>query len=232
MWLWKLAFISDIATHLNEVNKKMQGENNLVCDLYTHVKAFRLKLLLFEKHISTKCFEHFKNCNSLKEENDTEFPIKFALDILTSLKVQFNERFSDFDLKNREIKVFQNPVSIDIDDAPANLQLELIDLQVDDLIRKQFNSNSMKLIDFYKSLPDQFPRLKNLARTYISLFGSTYRCEQTFSSMKYVKSKYKSRLSDGHLKDILTIRHSSFKPELDKILNEKKNIFKVLISFS
>lgn len=39
----------------------------------------------------------------------------------------------------------------------------------------------------------------------ISLFGSTYRIyEQTFSKMNFVKSKYRSNLSDEHLKSIGT----------------------------
>lgn len=38
------------------------------------------------------------------------------------------------------------------------------------------------LIHFYKTLPDDFPKLKELLmRVYVfTLFGSTYICEQTF----------------------------------------------------
>ena len=39
-WVWKLAFAADITIHLNFLNLKVQGEENLVSDLYTHLKAF------------------------------------------------------------------------------------------------------------------------------------------------------------------------------------------------
>jgi len=43
-WLWKLAFMTDITDHMNHLIAKFQGEDNLICDLYTHIKAFRSKL--------------------------------------------------------------------------------------------------------------------------------------------------------------------------------------------
>ncbi|KAJ8873164.1 hypothetical protein PR048_026781 [Dryococelus australis] len=88
-WLWKLAFLVDVALHLNEQNKKLQGKNNLICDLYTHLKAFHQKLLIFEQQISQKTFAHFVCCQSLEREQDSKFPLLFAKKILGDLKEQF-----------------------------------------------------------------------------------------------------------------------------------------------
>lgn len=57
---------------------------------------------------------------------------------------------------------------------------------------------------------DSFPNLKICARVMISILSSTYLCEQTFSKMKYVKLKYKTSLSDEHLRAALKVRTTKF----------------------
>jgi len=48
---------------------------------------------------------------------------------------------------------------------------------------------------------DGFPKLKDLALKMHSMFGSTYACESTFSTMKQVKSKNRNRMADESLDD-------------------------------
>ena len=55
-WIWKLAFVTDITDHMNNLNLKLQGKENLICDLYTHLKTFRCKLDLFLKQVKVKIF--------------------------------------------------------------------------------------------------------------------------------------------------------------------------------
>uniref|UniRef100_A0A0L8GAY9 Uncharacterized protein n=1 Tax=Octopus bimaculoides TaxID=37653 RepID=A0A0L8GAY9_OCTBM len=43
-WLSKLSFLVDVTSHMNELNLKLQGKNNLVCDLYRIITVFRRKL--------------------------------------------------------------------------------------------------------------------------------------------------------------------------------------------
>ena len=38
-WLWKLAFFADVVTHVNNLNLKASGKNNLICDLYAQIKG-------------------------------------------------------------------------------------------------------------------------------------------------------------------------------------------------
>ena len=47
---------------------------------------------------------------------------------------------------------------------------------------------------------EKYPVICKHAMFMISLFGSTYLCEQVFSRMKYTKSPTRSLLSDSHLK--------------------------------
>ena len=78
-------------------------------------------------------------------------------------------------------------------------QLELIDLQIDESLKSKFHSESTA--KFYKKHVLPSGKYKNIlknAKLMISLFGSTYTCEQLFSKMKYTKSHLRTRLCDDH----------------------------------
>lgn len=223
-FIWKLAFLVDLTGHINNLNLKLQGKNSVICDLYCHVKAFRQKLKLFEKQLAVQKFDHFETCKELTQ-NNASFPIDFVISTLAKLRSEFENRFEDFDLAAKEIKLFQNPFGCDIDDVPSELQLEVIELTSNDLLQANFQEHSKggNLLSFYSSLPEKdFKNLRNYARGMFSVFGSTYVCELTFSKVKYVKSKYRSSLSDEHLKSILSIGKTRFEPNWKDILSEKQ----------
>ncbi|UYV63240.1 EPM2AIP1 [Cordylochernes scorpioides] len=50
-WLWKLAFYVYLTKHVNELNLRLQGENQHLPDLYTNIKSFRMKLILFQSQL-------------------------------------------------------------------------------------------------------------------------------------------------------------------------------------
>lgn len=59
-FVWKLAFIVDLTSHIRFLNLKLQGETFLFCDLYWHVKAFRKKLSLIKKNLGSMKFASCK----------------------------------------------------------------------------------------------------------------------------------------------------------------------------
>ena len=67
-----------------------------------------------------------------------------------------------------------------------------------------------------------FPNLSQHALKFISLFGSTYSCEQLFSMMKNVKSKSRSLLTDNHLSGVLRIATSSTRADIDTLCKQKQ----------
>ncbi|CAM1327244.1 Uncharacterised protein r2_g3626 [Pycnogonum litorale] len=108
---------------------------------------------------------------------------------------------------------------------PTELQLEIIDLQANTLLKEKHREG--KLIEFYRCLPDdEFSKLKKFASGMASVFGTTYVCEQTFSKMKYVKSTHRTRLTDEHLKAILMVGCSNHKANIDDILKAKRQFHK------
>ena len=49
--------------------------------------------------------------------------------------------------------------------------------------------------------------------------GSTYLCESAFSTMKFIKSKYRSSLTDTSLKHALRLATTNI--EVDRIVKDK-----------
>ncbi|PNF40111.1 hypothetical protein B7P43_G09985, partial [Cryptotermes secundus] len=203
------------------LNLKLQGENNLVRDLFELIKAFRAKLILLESQVKNCNFVHMLYCAELHKKGEAEFHSSFANLVISDLKEQFRKRFADLDASAQEIRLFQNPFDCDAADVQSQIQMEIIELQENYHIKDKYKEGN--LIEFYKFLnSEQFPNLKKFACKFISILGATYLCEQTFSQMKYIRSKYRANLSDEHLKSLLVISVSKFEPHFNQILRMQK----------
>lgn len=110
---------------MNELNLRLQGENQLLPDLYTNIKSFRQKIILFQSQLRKKCFTHFKTCEIFGHTTGTEFPVDFTIEALSALKINFDTSFSDFDSIANDIKIFQNAFEADIETLDSELQLEI-----------------------------------------------------------------------------------------------------------
>ena len=141
--------------------------------------------------------------------------------LLKKLREEFEHRFSDFRNHEKSINLFQNPFSCVPAEEPAEMQFELIDLQESSEARAAYRDRN--LIEFYKGLsPATYPALLQHANRMVSVFGSTYICEKTFSTMAINKSKLRSRLTDGHLHDVLRIATTEMEPDIRGIVANRK----------
>lgn len=209
-WMCDFAFATDVFSHLNELNVKLQGKEQFVHDMHTNVKAFKSKLALFSRQILNKSFTHFPTLATLKEAGAK---VKKYSESLDALHGEFCRRFLDFDKIDKSLAF---PLSQDPETAPEELQLELIDLQSDPALKEKFSS--LKLNDFYASLNDAaFPNLRRKAQMMLALFGSTFVCEQTFSVMNINKASHRSKLTDLHLRSILRIATTKLTPDFDAL---------------
>jgi hypothetical protein len=91
-----------------------------------------------------------------------------------------------------------------MEEASEIYQLELTDMQTDVELKEAFHSSTRE--QFYRCLSDsKFPNIKGLETKMLTVFGSTYICEQTTSRMKLMKSKFRTRMTDDHLSHCLCI---------------------------
>jgi len=83
--------------------------------------------------------------------------------------------------------------------------MELIKLQCSNELKSKVHAEGVSLLDFYKKYIEckRYPNFIKHAKKMVSVFGSTYACEQLFSSMKFIKSKLRTQLTDDHLQDVI-----------------------------
>jgi len=80
-------------------------------------------------------------------------------------------------------------------------------------------------------LKHHFRTLKNFAAKLLSLFGSTYICEQAFSWLKINKLENRSMLTDCNLNAVMRITTSKLVPHF-KTLSKSVNSYIHLIEFN
>ncbi|XP_067391997.1 general transcription factor II-I repeat domain-containing protein 2-like [Emydura macquarii macquarii] len=112
LWLADLAFLVDLTEHLNTLNKNLQGKDQLVPQLHAHMKAFCVKLRLFEAQLRTFNVAHFPTLSEIR----SAFPKADLTDkkgkyvsVITSLMTEFSQRFQDFSTIENDIKLFATP---------------------------------------------------------------------------------------------------------------------------
>ena len=209
-----LAFMCDITEHLSSLNLKLQGRKQLITEMRDSVKAFELKLHLWEGQMRKGNLTYFPTCQSISTTVTIPLPTQVYADKLNTLKVEFSRRFADFESQKFNFDLFANPFAIDVDTAPEHLQLELIELQCSSTLKTQYQS--VRAAEFAPLLPESVPELRLHAARIMSMFGSTYSCKQMFSIMNLNKTLYRSRLTDQHLVSVLKVATAKdIKPRID-----------------
>ncbi|XP_045442552.1 general transcription factor II-I repeat domain-containing protein 2-like [Pipistrellus kuhlii] len=220
-WLQDLSFMVDITKHLHDLNLKLQGRDEIITNMCDQVKAFKCKLVLWEKQLKNEDLTHFPTCNMNKSSlGESASYQKYAEKIL-SLRTEFETRFADFKFLEDKFSLFSSVFSINIDLVPSEMQMEVIEIQCDSNLKAKFSEVGVP--EFYKYLPARFENTRKFAYEIISMFGSTYLCEQLFTVMKGNKSPVRSRISDVHLGSVLkVITANKISPEVGKIVAEKR----------
>ncbi|CAN2391864.1 general transcription factor II-I repeat domain-containing protein, partial [Pristimantis euphronides] len=210
-----LAFAVDVTTQMNELNTKLQGKGLFAHEMFSLVTAFMRKLNFLSSQLKGKILTHMP---TLKEVTPSADHLHRYSSMLGALHEEFSRRFEDFKAVESEMHMISSPFTCPVENALSDVQLELIDLQSDNLLAEHFKSVS--LLEFYSSLNplENFPHIRRHAQRMLVLFGSTYVCEQTFSVIKFNKSRYRSSLSDDHLCAVLRISTSDIQPDLNALV--------------
>lgn len=218
-FLCELAFLCDISSHLDALNLQLQGR--IITEMYAAVRTFKTKLCLWENQMMHGDLGHFSCCQTIKTQiSPTAFPSAQFCEKLDVLCAEFRRRFADFDVQKCRFQLLSNPFAVDVENAPTNLQMELIELQCSDTASY---FDAVGAAQFPQFIPHTMPQLRIQAAQMLSMFGSTYICEQLFSTMKMTKTSHRRRLTDEHLCSILRISSAqSLCPDIDKLASKKR----------
>jgi hypothetical protein len=129
---------------------------------------------------------------------------------------EFQTRCTDFEIMKNDTALFHNPFTVVNEAQPAQLQLELCDLQADPILSTMRD----KGMDLFKILREEtYAQLRDFGLRMSSMFGSTYLCESMFSNMKFMKLRYRCSLTDESLQHFLRLGTTNITvdiPELGK----------------
>ncbi|MEE6528815.1 hypothetical protein FKM82_017485, partial [Ascaphus truei] len=201
-WIKDLAFLVDITTHLNTLNISLQGHSQVVTQMYNSICSFLVKLCLWETHLARDNLAHFPTLKSVSRDESDGLNLHYMPKIV-ELKTEFKKKFSDFKLYENELTLFSSPFSINIDSVNEELQMEVIELQSNTVLKTKYDD--VGIPEFYKYPGSSYPKYTNHCAEIQSMFGSTYVCEQLFFVMKLNKTKYPSQLKDSRLNSVLHI---------------------------
>ncbi|XP_035876739.1 general transcription factor II-I repeat domain-containing protein 2B isoform X3 [Phyllostomus discolor] len=199
-WVKDLAFLVDMTMHLNTLNVSLQGHSQIVTQMYDLIRAFLAKLCLWETHLARNNLAHFP---TLKSVSRSESDGLNYIPKIVELKTEFQKRLSDFKVYESELTLFSSPFSVKIENVHEALQMEVIDLQCNTVLKTKYDKVGVP--EFYKYLWSSYPKYKNHCAKILSMFGSTYICEQLFSILKLSKMKYSSQLKDSQWDSVLHI---------------------------
>ena len=119
-----LEFLVDISKHMNVLNIKLQGRDQLINKLFEHVCAFEVKLRLWVGQLKQCNYAHFPTL-SASQLNEVTTYVAFV----GQLREQFKTRFTDQRANNQAFSVFATLFAVTVDSVAVHLQMELIDLQ-------------------------------------------------------------------------------------------------------
>ena len=170
-WVYNLAFLVDVTSHLNKLNLQLQGKQQLIHEMWSYIRAFTTKLRLWEGQLESGNYAHFPTLQENKPTSSTPF-----VSVTQHLKTEFLSRFGDIRSLENDIKLFCTPFDVQVDTLQEKYQMELVELQGSDKLISKFHAEGVLLFDFYKKYLEykQYPNLINHAKKMASMFGSTY----------------------------------------------------------
>ncbi|UYV62972.1 hypothetical protein LAZ67_2002685 [Cordylochernes scorpioides] len=188
VWWLRVSFLGDILDKLNSLNLNLQGAQENIITISTKLKAFKEKLSLWNLNIAKENFASFP----MVQENPSKSIIKKEVEeTLTLLSASFDKYFPYLDVEKMEWVV--NPfMHCEIQHLEGEMQENLIDLKNDLVFKRLFTEK--ELSEFWLCSNSKFPKLSNAAIESLLPFGSSYLCEQDFSTLTEMKSKKRERL--------------------------------------
>ena len=153
--------------------------------------------------------------------------IQKYIDLLTRLDEEFEGRFTDLvRLEPCATFILNFFMGVEISDisewigevfslSAVDLEMEILSLQNDIHLKSHKSAaDSTKRLDAKK-----YPSTSTGAMKCATLFGSTYMCESAFSEMNFIKSKFRTYLTDAHLDYCIRVNLSGNTPDCNALVD-------------
>jgi len=198
-------------------------------------ESFQSKLVLFIDDLGNGELLHFPTTKMYLTGEQLRVFVPQLITFITKLQANFNERFEDFRQLNDVFIFVRDPFIVTANGAwtvqaeksfpltsRAKLQLETVDLQSSAVLRNKLTE--VGVIDFWSKFVTEttYPTVRKLALSVLTMFGSTYTCESSFSIMNIIKNKQRNSLTDEHLQNSLRIALTTYMPNYKDIMKGRQ----------
>ena len=82
---------------------------------------------------------------------------------------------------------------------------------------KKLQHADQLIVKTWNALPVTYNTLQRVSIAVLTMFGSTYACEQSFSHLKNIKTNHRSRLTDGSLNACMKLNLTTYQPDYKAI---------------
>ena len=197
-----IAYLTDIFTKFNVVNKTLQGDNVTIIKAKSTMATLSGQFTMFKQRLGKRVFSDFP-CVA-NEVGVTDDELLTYCDHLGALVIDIKTRFKD--LINLKIEDWVFDPFMDINNVEEIYQNELIALQNDDELKPKFKKS---YFDFWMQprLHEQYPVLWGKVQVLFVGFPTSYLVERGFSAVSLLLSKQRQRLmiqDRGDLRLLLT----------------------------
>lgn len=214
LWLSRLAYLADIFSMLNEVNRKLQGSHNTPFQVMDKINSVKLKLSFAEREAKKKKISLFPSLESFVEENELQLSQTVLNDVsdhCCSLQANFNKYFQEDLSPYLWIKnPFAEVEKLIQDSFSLKLKEELFELNCDSDLKEAFKKTP--LLDFWIQRRSEYGGIADKAIEFLLPFRTSYLCEAGFSQLLYIKNKYRSQMNT--VENDLRLKLSPITPDI------------------
>ena len=217
----KVAYLTDIFSALNTINKSLQGRNITMFEVSDKLTAFFEKLKLWQRRVDRGQLEHFQHLQHYLESEKLECTFRYLIsehiEILNKhLKNYFDDDFEMFKIKQWVQFPFVQSTADHIDDDQFSLKEEYISLRAHSSLKIEFDQ--VPLAEFWIARLGEYPLLVKEAVKLLVGFPTSWECEVAFSQMSVIKTKNRNRLN---VEPDIRVALSSTSPRIDYIVKNK-----------
>ena len=224
-FILSLAYLSDIFTHLNDLNTSIQGKGINMITGREKISAFTSKLSIWKNRIDCGNYANFPKLDEVSAST-TSLPEHTMMQIKEHLQVlsqSFEGYFHHGDISDSHGWI-QDPFlfTLDLMDENDQKKDDLVEMRASKKIKMEFDS--MHLATFWCAQLEMFPQLAESALNILVPFATTYLCESGFSTLVSIKTKPRNRLDpEDDMRVAITKKEPRFKLIIEKMQQQKSH---------
>ena len=120
-------FLVDITQHLSDLNLKLQNKNQFPGKIFEHNQSFNGNLELLQSQLKEIDIVHLGTLKIMIASSQFS-QLHVYIDAIKKLSEEFGVQFKDFRGNEKAFELFANPFTVEIDNSPTELQLNLISM--------------------------------------------------------------------------------------------------------